>query len=79
MVRDVISRDFLLNSHAFSVTVQDGIVTLSGQPESDHVGHLLAAAVRRVEGVVGVHDQLRYTAGGTGRVSGSATPQSWRP
>ena len=38
---------------------------LSGQPESDQVGHLLAAAVHRVEGVVGLRDQLRYTAGRT--------------
>jgi CBS domain-containing protein len=65
VVRDVISREFLLNPDAFSVTVQDGIVRLSGQPESDPVGHLLAAAVRRVEGVVGLRDQLRYTAGRT--------------
>jgi CBS domain-containing protein len=65
VVRDVISREFLLDPQAFSVTVQDGIVRLSGQPESDPVGHLLAAAVRRVEGVVGLRDQLRYTAGRT--------------
>ena len=37
VVRDIISREFLLNPDAFSVTVQDGIVRLSGQPESDQV------------------------------------------
>ncbi len=77
VVRDVISRDFLLDPEAFSVTVQDGIVTLPGPPESDQVGHLLAAAVRRVEGVVGLRDQLRYTAGRTGPGAGSATQLFW--
>ena len=37
VVRDIISREFLLNPDAFSVTVQDGIVRLSRQPESDQV------------------------------------------
>jgi len=65
VVRDVIARRFLLNPEAFRVTVRDGIVTLSGRPESDQVGHLLAATVRRVEGVVDLRDQMRYTAGQT--------------
>jgi len=62
VVRDVISRELLLNPETFSVTVQDGIVRLSGRPETDQVGHLLAEAVRRVEGVVGIRDRLSYTA-----------------
>jgi osmotically-inducible protein OsmY len=65
VVRDLITRQFLLNPQAFTVTVGDGIVTLSGRPESDQVGHLLAAAVRRVEGVAGLRDQMRYPAGRT--------------
>jgi osmotically-inducible protein OsmY len=65
VVRDVIARKFLLNPQAFTVTVRDGVVTLSGRPENNQVGHLLAAAVRRVEGVVGLRDQMRYTAGRT--------------
>jgi CBS-domain-containing membrane protein len=65
VVRNVIGRDFLLDPQSFSVTVRDGIVTLNGRPENDQVGHLLAAAVQRVEGVVGLRDQLRYTAGRT--------------
>jgi hypothetical protein len=39
--------------------------TLSGRPENVQVGHTLAAAVRRVEGVVDLRDQMRYTAEGT--------------
>ncbi len=44
----------------FTVTVTGGIVTLAGRPENDSAGHELAEAVRRVEGVVAVHDQLSY-------------------
>ena len=77
VVRDVISREFLLNPDAFSVTVQDGIVRLSGQPESDPVGHLLAAAVRRVEGVVGLRDQLRYTRWQNHRMNCSTPSAGW--
>jgi CBS-domain-containing membrane protein len=65
VVRDVIAREFLLDPLAFAVSVRDGVVTLSGRPETDQVGHLLAAAVRRVEGVVELRDQMRYTAEGT--------------
>jgi CBS domain-containing protein len=65
VVRDVIARQFLLNPQALTVRVRDGMVTLSGRPECDQVGRLLAAAVRRVEGVVGLRDQMRYTAGRT--------------
>jgi len=43
-----------------TVTVTGGIVTLAGRPENDRAGHELAAAIRRVEGVVAVHDQLSY-------------------
>jgi CBS-domain-containing membrane protein len=65
VVRDVIARKFLLDPRAVTVTVRDGVVTLSGRPESDQVGHLLAAAVRRVEGVADLRDQMRYTAEST--------------
>ena len=65
VVWDIIAREFLLDPQAFTITVREGVVTLSGRPESDQVGHLLAAAVRRVEGVVGLRDQMRYTAGKT--------------
>jgi osmotically-inducible protein OsmY len=68
VIRDIIARGFLLDPQAFRVTVSDGIVTLSGRPESDEVGRLLAAAVRRAEGVVSLRDQMQYSAGGiTGR------------
>src|SRR5581483_4262694 len=34
VVRDLIARRFLLDPEAFTVMVRDGIVTLSGRPES---------------------------------------------
>ena len=64
VVRDVIARDFLLDPQAFTVTVREGVVTLSGRPEHDQVGHLLATAVRHVEGVVDLRDQMHYTTDG---------------
>ena len=77
VVRDVIARQFLLNPQAFTVTVRDGMVTLSGRPESDQVGRLLAAAVRRLEGVVGLRDHMRYTAGRTAAWTVLPPPRLW--
>ena len=45
---------------AFTVTVTDGVVTLAGTPESASVGHNIVSTVRRIEGVVAVHDRLNY-------------------
>jgi CBS-domain-containing membrane protein len=77
VVRDVIARTFLLDPQVFTVTVRDGVVTLSGRPESDQVGHLLSAAVRRVEGVVDLHDQLRYTADKTTECTALSPQLPW--
>jgi CBS domain-containing protein len=56
----VIYDEFLTDPAAFTVTVTDGVVTLAGTPESAALGHRIVDTVRRVEGVVAVHDQLRY-------------------
>ncbi len=40
------------------VTVQNGIVTLSGQPETAQGGQDVIEAVRHVDGVVAVRDQF---------------------
>jgi len=42
------------------VTVHDGIVTLTGSPATDQAGRELAAAVRHIDGVIAVRDQLDY-------------------
>jgi CBS domain-containing protein len=56
----VILREFLADSAQFTVTVKDGIVTLRGRLETVEVGHDLVFAVRHMEGVVDVRDELTY-------------------
>ncbi len=41
------------------VTVTDGVVTVSGAPLSEQTTRAIMAAVRHVQGVVGVRDRLR--------------------
>jgi CBS domain-containing protein len=42
------------------VTVKDGIVTLTGVPETSETGHEIVRRVRHVQGVVAVRDRLSY-------------------
>ena len=56
----VILSTFLTDPRLFEVTVRDGIVTIAGQPETRELGEEIVEAVRRVDGVVAVHDQLSY-------------------
>jgi len=44
----------------FAVTVQDGVVTLQGSPETAALGHHIVRKVRHVQGVVAVRDRLSY-------------------
>jgi len=44
----------------FTVTVEDGIVTIEGEPETKVVGLDIIDAVRHAEGVVAVRDRLSY-------------------
>jgi len=60
ILNKVILGEFVAEPAAFSVTVRDGVVTLTGSPETAEVGHGIVTAVRHLEGVVAVHDQLRY-------------------
>jgi CBS-domain-containing membrane protein len=55
-----ISGEFRAGPTAFSVTVQEGVVTLTGRPETAEVGHGIVTAVRHLEGVVAVRDELSY-------------------
>jgi len=57
---DVILRSFLVDPALFGITVRDGVVTLTGRPETSELGKEIIEAVRRLDGVVAVHDQLRY-------------------
>jgi CBS domain-containing protein len=54
----VILHSFLMDPALFSVDVQDGIVTIAGRPETTELGKEIIEAVRRLDGVVAVHDQL---------------------
>ncbi len=54
----VIGQGLRMGPERLKVTVQDGIVTLSGRPETGQAGRDIIEAVRRIEGVVAVRDQL---------------------
>lgn len=56
----VIVHDLLVDPCQFAVTVQAGVVTLEGTPESASLGHHLVRSVRHVQGVVAVRDLLSY-------------------
>jgi CBS domain-containing protein len=60
VTEEVIRGGSLVRPQGFTVTVSSGIVTLSGRPENDRAGRDLVEAVRQIEGVVAVIDQLSY-------------------
>jgi CBS domain-containing protein len=45
---------------AFNVTVTDGVVTLTGQPQTRQQGHDIVSRTRHIQGVVAVRDRLDY-------------------
>jgi CBS-domain-containing membrane protein len=57
---EVILHRFLMDPALFMVTVRDGVVTVQGNPETANLGHQVADAIRQVQGVVAVRDQLVY-------------------
>ena len=59
-IEEVIRGGFLVRSQPFTVTVHDGIVTLTGRPETDRAGQELIERLRQIEGVVTVRDELSY-------------------
>jgi CBS domain-containing protein len=60
IVTQVIGDQFLLDSRAFTVTVDGGIVTLGGQVDSEPVGLSLLDVVRHVDGVVSIREKFSY-------------------
>lgn len=74
IVLEVILRDFALDPQALSVEVSDGVVTLRGYAESYPVERYLVEAVRRVEGVVAVRNQLSHPRQ---QGSGRHVPTPW--
>ena len=60
LTRDLILGTFLCDPVRFDVIVKDGVVTITGTPETAQVGHDIIHAVRHMEGVVAVRDRLSY-------------------
>jgi CBS domain-containing protein len=60
IIGSVIAEDFLEDPSQFTVTVQAGVVTLEGSPETATLGQDLARKIRHVQGVVAVRDRLTY-------------------
>ena len=57
---EVIAETFLADSPSVAVTVHDGIVTLDGRTDTGQLARGLVMAVRQIDGVVAVRDQLGY-------------------
>lgn len=60
IVEYVILRRFLTDPALLTVTVEDGVVTLHGSPETAAAGRNIVDDIRQVRGVVAVHDELTY-------------------
>ena len=60
IVNDVLLSEFMVDPKTLQVIVMDGIVTLSGRPETDELGRRIIQRVRHVQGVVAVRDRLDY-------------------
>jgi len=56
----VIVHELLEDPRQFEVTVEAGVVTLRGRPETTALGHAIVRKVRHVPGVVAVRDRLSY-------------------
>jgi predicted transcriptional regulator len=64
-IRKEITDEMILNElradpDRLTVTVNGGIVTLEGSPETAELGHAIVARTRYVQGVVAVRDRLDY-------------------
>jgi CBS domain-containing protein len=60
IVDTMMLHEFLIDPRQFRVTVEDGVVTLEGTPETAALGHALIRKARHVPGVVAVRDRLSY-------------------
>ena len=58
ITQDVLVGEFVQDPRDLHVTVMDGIVTLSGRPDTSELGHRIIQRVRHVPGVVAVRDRF---------------------
>jgi osmotically-inducible protein OsmY len=56
------AREFPEDRSQLAVTVQAGVVTLTGESATASLGHEIVHKARHVPGVVGVRDRLSYPA-----------------
>ena len=61
IVDTMILHEFLVDPRQFRVTVEAGVVTLEGTPETAALGRSLVRKARHVPGVVAVRDRLSYS------------------
>jgi CBS domain-containing protein len=60
IVDTMLLHEFLIDSRLFKVTVESGVVTMEGCPETAALGHALVRKARHVPGVVAVRDRFTY-------------------
>jgi CBS-domain-containing membrane protein len=60
IVDTMLRHEFLIDPRLFKVTVQSGVVTMEGCPETTALGRALVRKARHVPGVVAVRDRLTY-------------------
>jgi CBS domain-containing protein len=60
VAKELIVGTFLCDPDRFTVTVNDGIVTIKGTPETTMAGLDIIDAARHMEGVVAIRDRLSY-------------------
>lgn len=60
-ITDSLLGEFLVDPAVLTVTVKDSVVTLTGVPENNELGHQIVQRARHVPGVVAVRDRLNYS------------------
>ena len=60
IVDTMLLHEFLIDPRQFKVTVESGVVTMEGCPETAALGRALVRKARHVPGVVAVRDRLTY-------------------
>jgi CBS-domain-containing membrane protein len=60
IVDTMLLNEFRIDPHLFRVTVESGVVTMEGCPETAALGHALVRKARHVPGVVAIRDRLTY-------------------
>ena len=60
IVDTMLLHESLIDPRQFGVTVENGVVTVEGTPETAALGHALIRKARHIPGVVAVRDRLSY-------------------